>query len=68
MSATVRVHVLVEVTLGASWGDDCSVGQVRAQGTREAVDAVRRLVHVDGSKVRVVEAVASDMVIREAKP
>jgi hypothetical protein len=68
MGATIRVQVLVEVAVGASWGDDCSVGQVRKQGVEEAVGAVTRLVHVEGSKVRVVGAVASDMVLRESKP
>ncbi|WP_164016855.1 hypothetical protein [Pyxidicoccus trucidator] len=67
-TATVRVRVMVEVTLNARWGSDCTIGQVHDQGTREAVAHVQgRLATATG--VRVLEATACDMVVRsEDKP
>lgn len=44
--ATVRVVVGVEV--GATWGDDCPVSQVRRQGSEAGEAAVRRA--LDGAK------------------
>jgi hypothetical protein len=62
-TATVRVRVVVEVALNSCWGDDCTIGQVHAQGTREAVEHVRqRLVAATG--IRVLEAVSTDVVMR----
>ena len=36
------------VTVSSTWGDDCSVGQVRKQGVEEAEGAVRRA--LEGAK------------------
>lgn len=62
-TATVRVRVVVEVTLNSHWGADATVGEVHKVGTREAVDHVRgRLVNATG--VRVLDAVTSEVVVR----
>jgi hypothetical protein len=39
-TATVKVRVVVGVTLSSVWGDDCTVAQVRTQGAKEAEEAV----------------------------
>lgn len=65
--ATVRVRVVVEVSLNANWGADCTVAQVHSQGTREATEAVQR--KLAGEGFRVLEAKACDMVTTlEGKP
>lgn len=42
-SATAVVQVLVEIDLGQRWGEDCSVGQVQSQASRETSEAIQRL-------------------------
>lgn len=69
--ASVKVRLLVDVTLGSVWGSDATMAQVHAQGTREAIEAVqRRLCAEDaGGKFRVVESTACDVVVHyEGKP
>ncbi|WFG54171.1 hypothetical protein Mx9_p64 [Myxococcus phage Mx9] len=62
-TATVKVRVVVEVNYQSAWGQDCSIGQVYDQGTRESVEQVRRLLET-ATGVRIVEAVSTDVVVR----
>lgn len=63
-TATVRVQVVLEVTLNGRWGHDCSIGQAYEQGTSDAVNHVRnRLENATG--VRVLGATATTVVISE---
>lgn len=62
-TAMVKVRVVVEVSKHSTWGQDCSIGQVYDQGTREAVEHVRRLLE-SATGVRIVEAVSTDVVVR----
>jgi hypothetical protein len=67
MSTKARVRILVEVSLASAWGDMCTMGQVRDQSTRDALDAVRKSLGLD-SRLRIVEAVATDIIVTEEKP
>lgn len=40
-TATVRVRVVIGVDVGAAWGDDCTVAQVRKQGAEAGENIVR---------------------------
>lgn len=62
-TSTVKVRVLLEVSETSTWGQDCSIGQVYDQGTREAVARVRRLLE-SANGVRVAEVVSTDVVVR----
>lgn len=42
-SATATVRLTVEVRNLGSWGEDCSLKQIREQATREAIQEVRGL-------------------------
>lgn len=64
----VRVRLLVEVDLGSTWGADCSVGQVRAQATREATEMLqRRLAKEGGRPIKIVELAGLDVIVRSDK-
>lgn len=41
------VQITVEVSMDSVWGDDCSVGQIFKQASREAVDKLTRNLHND---------------------
>lgn len=60
--AVARVRVVVEVRLGDAWGDDCPIGQLRAQASGAAQEAVRRAIAADASSLRVVETASVDLV------
>ncbi|NPC72932.1 hypothetical protein HPP05_24610 [Corallococcus exiguus] len=57
-TATVKVRLVVEVKVKSAWGDDCTVGQVQAQGTREAIATVTRLLTDSAASVVQVDACA----------
>lgn len=43
VSATARVQVTLEVTVGSTWDDDCQVGQIYKQATVEALAALDKV-------------------------
>lgn len=45
--ATVRVRVVVGVEVSSTWGDNCTVSQVRQQGSQEGEAAVRKALSED---------------------
>lgn len=45
-STTAKVQVTIEVTVGSSWGEDCTNKQVFDQAIREALGAVKTMVAV----------------------
>lgn len=50
----VKVNILVEVKLYNSWGDDCTIGQVKKQAKE---DAARRLIKaLDGINAKILTA------------
>jgi hypothetical protein len=49
MSATVLVSLTLEVLVGESWGDDCTIGQIRKQAGDAAEARIRRLLDSDKS-------------------
>lgn len=57
--ASAVVHVVVEVSVGAGWGPDCTVGQVHEQATMAAVDAVRKALESAGAQQMRIRSVAS---------
>ena len=66
-TATVRVTVVVEVSLNSTWGPDCTMQQVYGQGTQEAIAHVRNRLQT-ATGCRVVGATSTDiMVHQEAK-
>lgn len=65
-TARVVVHVAVEVSTAATWGEDCTLGQVYDQGQRAALEHVRKA--LAGTDARVLSATACEVVISaEAK-
>lgn len=60
-SAAIRVQILVEVSLSASWGGDCTVSQVYDQGVQQATTAVAKAL-TDG-RMKLIRATACDLVI-----
>lgn len=66
-SATVRVRVMLGVSVSSVWGDDCTVAQVRQQGTDGALAAVARA--LEGAKgVSILGVEALEMtVLNEAE-
>lgn len=74
-TATVKVRLVVEVDTRGAWGEDCSMGQIRKQGTEEAVNALRRAIEAANGlrpvvRFRIVSMDACDMVVPllEVKP
>lgn len=63
-TATARVQVTVMVELNQSWGPDCPIGQVRAQASREAQEAVQRAI-MDVRGLSAGPIVALEVVIAE---
>ncbi|RYZ39277.1 MAG: hypothetical protein EOO71_20750 [Myxococcaceae bacterium] len=57
-TATVKVRLVVEVKVSATWGEDCTVGQVQEQGTREAIAKVTRLLTDSAASVVQVDGCA----------
>ncbi|RKH03661.1 hypothetical protein [Corallococcus carmarthensis] len=55
-TATVKVRLVVEVKVNSAWGDNCTVGQVQEQGTREAIATVTRLLTDSAASVVQVDA------------
>jgi hypothetical protein len=41
--AFARVRVLVEVGCDSAWGDNCTVGQVHTQATRDGLERLEKL-------------------------
>lgn len=62
--ATARVTVVLVVDLGASWGADCSVGQVFAQAADDARGRVTRLIGT-GNGVSIADVKVSDVWLSE---
>jgi len=60
--ARIRVQVAVWVDLGATWGEDCTVAQVRGQGEEDALNRLGRLLGAD-PHVRVAGVTAHEIVI-----
>lgn len=72
-TAKVTVRLVVEVNTSATWGEDCSVGQVRSQGSQAALNALSDALFGDGKgrgRFRIVSQTACDMVVPlgESKP
>jgi hypothetical protein len=66
--ASVKVQIVLEVEINAAWGDECTVGQVRAQGTAAAERTVRGALEggsEERKRLRVVGIKCSDVTIRE---
>lgn len=63
--ATVTVRVVLEVGVDAEWGDDCTVGQVRDQGCREAMAKVRRAIDASNGRFRFVSAEVGELTVKE---
>lgn len=40
---TVVVTVTLAVTVAERWGDDCTLGQLRAQAVRSATETIQRM-------------------------
>lgn len=67
-TAKVKVRFVVEVDTRGAWGEDCSMGQIRKQGTEEAVNALRRAIEAANDlrpvvRFRIVSVDACDMVV-----
>lgn len=61
--ATARVTVTLVVDLGQTWGSDCLVGQVHAQATREARQAVERVIGAE-NRMRITDVKIFDVTLR----
>ncbi len=49
--ATAHVTLTVEITVGSTWGDNCTVGQIYKQAAEEALGIIDRLL---GEQIRIV--------------
>lgn len=68
MTATSVIRLVVEVTPTDSWGGECTVEQVKKQGTEAALAAIQRVFEKTGVRAKVVDVAAVRMVINEEKP
>jgi hypothetical protein len=62
-TASARVTVTVEIDVGSSWGDDCSVGQVHDSASREALGKLRHLIETDGHALRQMRIIGAPKVV-----
>lgn len=62
-TASARVTVTIEIDVRASWGDDCRVGQVHDQASREALGQLRQLIEADGHALRQMRIVGTPKVV-----
>jgi hypothetical protein len=62
---SVVVHLVVKVETSAAWGDDCTLKQVRDQGTKEAINRVSAVLEERGIAVTTVEA--REVIVREER-
>ena len=53
-SATARVTLTLEVSVGSSWGEDCTVKQVHDQAAEEALGFVGKLVADHKDRIRFI--------------
>ena len=49
-SATVKVRLVVEVDAPGTWGEDCTVAQIRSQGQQSAIGALTRVLSDDNER------------------
>ena len=71
MATRARVKLTVEVVTHDTWGDDCSVVQVRKQGREAAVCALLRVLSAgdrEGTRFVVTGDPVVEVVIAEDKP
>lgn len=60
--ATVRVRVVLGVEVASTWGDNCSVAQVRKQGV-DAAEAIVRRALKDAAEVKVLGVESLEMTV-----
>jgi hypothetical protein len=53
VTAAARVTLTVEVTVGLTWGGECSVSQVHNEAAEEALGIVKTLINCDPSSAKI---------------
>lgn len=61
---TVTVHLVVKVEVKGTWGGDCTLEQIRKQGTTEAVNSLSRTLADKG--VAIIKVDAREVVVSES--
>lgn len=62
----VTVELAVQVHLGGTWGDDCTVGQVFAQAQEHALAKIRRALSGEKGFSIVEEPLVTEVRVRRA--
>jgi CRISPR/Cas system type I-B associated protein Csh2 (Cas7 group RAMP superfamily) len=63
VSASAKITVQIEMQASANWGDDCLVGQVRAQAKREMESALRSALSHCRYRTRIIGDPKVDVIV-----
>jgi len=54
MTATATATVTLEINCKSSWGDDCTMKQVREQTTTDAIEALNNIAQATGQRIKII--------------